>query len=89
MSIKKDYLSIQLKKGKLKIGIILLVLLGVAVLLRLTPLVHKYWINLFTSFVVSNSFCIIIISFLLIALHFVDLQRYKEILAKEDLDNVD
>ena len=88
MPIKKDYLTIQLQSGKLKLCAGILVLLGTAVLIRLTPLVENYWVNFISAWIVSNGVWLCIIAALLMALHIVDLKRFKELLEKEDAKNV-
>lgn len=88
MAIKKDFLQIELKSGKLKIGIGILILLAVCFLIRLTPLIHIFWINYLTAFILSDWFILLVIVGLLFALHYVDLQRFREILKKEDEKNV-
>lgn len=88
MSIKKDYLSINFKSYKLHIAAVLIGLIGVSFLIRLTPLIKVYFWNLSTAVVMSNAISLIVISLLLIALHIVDLKRFKEALEKEDEDNV-
>lgn len=88
MSVKKDYFTIELKSGKLRASIIIFVLLGVCILIRLTPLIKYYWVNLLTALVVSNGIGLVIIGGLLMALHIVDVMRFKETLKKEDEKNV-
>lgn len=84
MTILKQYDSIRLRSIKLKIAFTMLIILGLCFVLRFTPAIDIYWINLATALVVSNWLYIFIISFLLIALHIVELKRYREILEKED-----
>lgn len=88
MPVQKDYSQIELKSKKLRIAVGLLIGLGVAILLRLTPAIDNYWINFITALVVSNTISILVISGLLIALHIVDLKRFKAMLEKEDEKNV-
>lgn len=88
MPVQKDYSQIELKSKKLKIAVGLLIGLGVAILLRLTPAIDNYWINFITALIVSNTISIFVISGLLIALHIVDLKRFKAMLEKEDEKNV-
>lgn len=88
MPVQKDYAQIELKSKKLKIAVGLLIGLGVAILLRLTPAIDNYWINFITALIVSNTISIFVISGLLIALHIVDLKRFKAMLEKEDEKNV-
>lgn len=88
MPVQKDYSQIELKSKKLRIAVGLLIGLGVAILLRLTPAIDNYWINFITALVVSNTISICVISGLLIALHIVDLKRFKAMLEKEDEKNV-
>lgn len=88
MPVQKDYAQIELKSKKLKIAVGLLIGLGVAILLRLTPAIDNYWINFITALIVSNTISICVISGLLIALHIVDLKRFKAMLEKEDEKNV-
>ncbi|MBM6830978.1 hypothetical protein [Faecalicoccus acidiformans] len=84
MSIKKDYLQIEFKSTKLKYGVALIVIWAICVLLRLTPVIDNYWANYLTALVVSNTICIIVIAGLLIAINFIELQRYKELIDKEE-----
>lgn len=84
MPVQKDYSQIELKSKKLRIAVGLLIGLGVAILLRLTPAIDNYWINFITALIVSNTISICVISGLLIALHIVDLKRFKAMLEKED-----
>ncbi|WP_304862892.1 hypothetical protein [Faecalibaculum rodentium] len=88
MPIKKSFTEIQLKSGKLKGGVILLILLAAGFLIRLTPLVRVLWVNYLTWIIVKNAVSLIVIASLLIALHIVDLKRFKETLEKEDQKNV-
>lgn len=88
MPVQKDYSQIELKSKKLRIAVGLLVGLAVAILLRLTPAIDSYWVNFLTALVVSNTISILVISGLLIALHIVDLKRFKAMLEKEDEKNV-
>ena len=88
MPVQKDYSQIELKSKKLRIAVGLLIGLGVAILLRLTPAIDNYWINFITALIVSNTISICVISGLLIALHIVDLKRFKAMLEKEDEKNV-
>ena len=88
MPVQKDYSQIELKSKKLRIAVGLLIGLGVAILLRLTPAIDNYWINFITALIVSNTISICVISGLLIALHIVDLERFKAMLEKEDEKNV-
>lgn len=88
MPVQKDYSQIELKSKKLRIAVGLLVGLAVAILLRLTPAIDFYWVNFLTALVVSNTISILVISGLLIALHIVDLKRFKAMLEKEDEKNV-
>lgn len=88
MPVQKDYSQIELKSKKLRIAVGLLIGLGVAILLRLTPAIDNYWINFITALIVSNAISICVISGLLIALHIVDLKRFKAMLEKEDEKNV-
>lgn len=88
MPVQKDYSQIELKSKKLRIAVGLLIGLGVAILLRLTPAIDNYWINFITALIVSNIISICVISGLLIALHIVDLKRFKAMLEKEDEKNV-
>lgn len=88
MPVKKDYLTIQLHSGKLKVCIAIFVILGCAFLIRLTPLINNYLVNFISALIVSNGISLSIIAFLLLALHIVDLKRFKEILKKEDEKNV-
>ena len=88
MPVQKDYAQIELKSKKLRIAVGLLIGLGVAILLRLTPAIDNYWINFITALIVSNTISICVISGLLIALHIVDLKRFKAMLEKEDEKNV-
>lgn len=88
MPVQKDYSQIELKSKKLQIAVGLLIGLGVAILLRLTPAIDNYWINFITALIVSNTISICVISGLLIALHIVDLKRFKAMLEKEDEKNV-
>lgn len=88
MSVKKDYYTIELKSGKLKASITILVILAVCILVRLTPLIHHYWVNLLTALVVSNGIGLLVIAGLLMALYIVDVKRFKEMLKKEDKNNV-
>ena len=67
MPVQKDYAQIELKSKKLKIAVGLLIGLGVAILLRLTPAIDNYWINFITALIVSNTISIFVISGLLIA----------------------
>lgn len=69
MPVQKDYSQIELKSKKLRIAVGLLIGLGVAILLRLTPAIDNYWINFITALIVSNTISICVISGLLIALH--------------------
>ena len=88
MPIQKDYAQIELKSKKLRIAIGLLTTLGVSILVHLTPAIDIYWINFLTALIVSNTISIFVISGLLIALHIVDLKRFKAMLEKEDDTNV-
>lgn len=88
MPIKKSFTEIQLKSGKLKAGVILLIILAAGFLIRLTPLVRVLWVNYLTWIIVKNTVSLIVIAGLLIALHIVDLKRFKETLEKEDKKNV-
>lgn len=88
MPVQKDYSQIELKSKKLRIAVGLLIGLGVAILLRLTPAIDNNWINFITALIVSNTISICVISGLLIALHIVDLKRFKAMLEKEDEKNV-
>ncbi|WP_276930768.1 hypothetical protein [Faecalibaculum rodentium] len=88
MPVKKSFTEIQLKSGKLKAGVILLIILAVGFLIRLTPLVRVLWVNYLTWIIVRNAVSLIVIAGLLIALHIVDLKRFKETLDKEDEKNV-
>lgn len=88
MAVKKDFLQIELKSGKLKIGIAILIVLACSFLVRLTPLVHIFWINYLTALIVGDWFILFIICGLLFGLHYVDVQRFREMLAKEDEKNV-
>lgn len=88
MPVQKDYSQIELKSKKLRIAVGLLIGLGVSILLRLTPAIDNYWINFITALIVSNTISICVISGLLIALHIVDLKRFKAMLEKEDEKNV-
>lgn len=88
MPVKKDYYTIELKSGKLKASIAILVVLAICILVRLTPLIHYYWVNLLTALVVSNGISLFVIAGLLMALHMVDIKRFKEMLKKEDKNNV-
>lgn len=88
MPVQKDYSQIELKSKKLRIAVGLLIGLGVAILLRLTPAIDNYWINFITALIVSNTISVCVISGLLIALHIVDLKRFKAMLEKEDEKNV-
>lgn len=88
MPVQKDYSQIELKSKKMRIAVGLLIGLGVAILLRLTPAIDNYWINFITALIVSNTISICVISGLLIALHIVDLKRFKAMLEKEDEKNV-
>ena len=88
MPVQKDYSQIELKSKKLRIAVGLLVGLAVAILLRLTPAIDSYWVNFLTALVVSNTISILVISGVLIALHIVDLKRFKAMLEKEDEKNV-
>lgn len=88
MPVQKDYSQIELKSKKLRIAVGLLIGLGVAILLRLTPAIDNYCINFITALIVSNTISICVISGLLIALHIVDLKRFKAMLEKEDEKNV-
>lgn len=88
MAVKKDYYTIELKSAKLKAVIVIFVILAVCFLTRLTPLIHYYWVNLLTALVVSNGISLLVIAGLLMALHIVDVKRFKEMLKKEDKNNV-
>ncbi|RGS30891.1 hypothetical protein DWY01_05415 [Eubacterium sp. AF22-8LB] len=88
MAVKKDYYTIELKSAKLKAAIVIFVILAVCFLTRLTPLIHYYWVNLLTALVVSNGISLLVIAGLLMALHIVDVKRFKEMLKKEDKSNV-
>lgn len=88
MPVQKDYSQIELKSKKLRIAVGFVIGLGVAILLRLTPAIDNYWINFITALIVSNTISICVISGLLIALHIVDLKRFKAMLEKEDEKNV-
>lgn len=88
MPVQKDYSQIELKSKKMRIAVGLLIGLGVAILLRLTPAIDNYWINFITALIVSNTISICVISGLLIVLHIVDLKRFKAMLEKEDEKNV-
>ena len=88
MAVKKDYYTIELKSAKLKASIVIFVILAVCFLTRLTPLIHYYWVNLLTALVVSNGISLLVIAGLLMALHIVDVKRFKEMLKKEDKSNV-
>ena len=88
MPVQKDYSQIELKSKKLRIAVGLLIGLGVAILLRLTPAIDNYWINFITALIVSNTISICVISGSFIALHIVDLKRFKAMLEKEDGENV-
>ena len=88
MAVKKDYYTIELKSGKLKGAVGILVILGICILVRFTPLIKYYWVNLCTALVVSNGICLIVIASLLMALHIVEVKRFKEMLKKEDKNNV-
>ncbi len=88
MAIKKDFLQIELKSGKLKLGIAILIVLAICFLVRLTPLVQIFWINFITAFFLSDWFIWFVIVGLLFALHYVDLQRFREMVKKEDDKNV-
>ena len=60
MPVKKDYYTIELKSGKLKASIAILVVLAICILVRLTPLIHYYlgeFINCFGSFKWDQPFC--------------------------------
>lgn len=84
----KDFEKIRLKIGKLRLGVFLFILLGLCILIRLTPATQYYWINWLTAFVVSNAISLCVIGGLLIGLHFVELKRYEERLESEDEENV-
>lgn len=88
MAVKKDYYTIELKSAKLKAAIVIFVILAFCFLTRLTPLIHYYWVNLLTALVVSNGISLLVIAGLLMALHIVDVKRFKEMLKKEDKNNV-
>ena len=88
MPIKKDYMMIRLRSGKLKICVGILITLAASILIRLTPLIENYWINFISAWIVSNGIGLCIIAALLMALHIVDLKRFKELLEKEDENNV-
>lgn len=88
MPIVKEFSEIKLKSAKMRIGVGMILFLAICVLLRLTPLINYYWVNFFTALIVTNGVCILVISFLLIGLHIVDLKRYKERLEREDENNV-
>lgn len=88
MPIKKDYLTVQLHSGKLKACATILIALGASILVRLTPLIQNYWINFISAWIVSNGILLCIIAGLLMALHIVDLKRFKEMLEKEEKKNV-
>lgn len=88
MPVQKDYSQIILKSGKLKAGVTILIVLAVSILIRLTPAIDWYWINFLSALIVSNAISLIVISGLLIALHIVDLMRYKDMIEKEDDKNV-
>lgn len=88
MPVQKDYSQITLRSSKLKAGVAILVMLAISILIRLTPAIDWYWINFLSALIVSNAISLVVISGLLIALHIVDLMRYKEMIEKEDEKNV-
>ena len=86
--IEKDFNIIRLRSNKLFIAILILLILGISFLIRLTPLINLFWINYITAIILKNGISLIIISGLLIALHIVELKKFKKMLEKEDESNV-
>lgn len=88
MAIKKIANQVKLKSTKLYAAFAILILVATSFLLRLTPLISNLPLNLVTALIVKNGVGLIFISMLLIALHIVELMRFKEMLEKEDQGNV-
>ncbi|WP_289220699.1 MULTISPECIES: hypothetical protein [Erysipelotrichaceae] len=61
-----------------KIGIGLLVALAVSIILRMTPAINSYSINLATAIVIENWFWIILISVLLFIANILEKLKFKE-----------
>ncbi|WP_304684809.1 MULTISPECIES: hypothetical protein [Erysipelotrichaceae] len=61
-----------------KIGIGLLVALAVSIILRMTPAINSYSVNLATALVIENWFWIILISILLFIANILEKLKFKE-----------
>lgn len=88
MAIKKMANQIKLKSTRIYVAFAILIIIAMSFLLRLTPLVTNFSLNFITALVVKNGVGLFVIASLLIAIHIVDLMRFKEILEKEDQGNV-
>lgn len=84
----KNYSEVHLSPLKLRVGFAIILVVAVSVLIRMTPAIDLYIVNLITSLILSNAINLFVIAGLLIALHLIDLKRYKEKLEKEEEKNV-
>lgn len=84
---KKEYTDVFVHRNKIHIAFILLIVLAICFLLKLTPAIEIYWINFITSMVVDSGISILVISGLLIAIHFVEIRMYEERLKEDGKDN--
>lgn len=87
---KKEFQDTFVHKNKIRIAFLLLLILGLCVLMRLTPIIeYYYWVNVITNLIVDSTFSILVIAGLLIVIHIVEIKLREEKLQRDGDENVD
>lgn len=77
----------RLSDNKTKCAYVLMILLGIAVLIRFTPIIRIFWINWVSAFIVKNWLWITIISILLFILGKIEVVIFERKLEEERRKN--
>lgn len=75
---------IYVKNYQLYIAVELLIIVGLSFLVRLTPLVKILWVNQLTWIIHENEFSLLLITFLLIAIHLVEMKIHQDRIEDEE-----
>ena len=82
-SMRKQDEIIRFSNRYLWAGVAVILVLTFSYMIRMTPLISRFWINFITALIMENAFFLLIIAALLIALHIIRLKMFKRDIEKE------
>lgn len=77
--MRKETIKVRLSKKYLYISLFIMAVCFVSAAVRLTPLIHSYWINLLSAFILNNVISLAIMCISSFIIFLIEIKKYNEV----------